>query len=185
MDKQKKQSGISLFQKLKSIKHFELIVAVLFCAILLVIYISSLGNKSSETQTDTTSLTTEEYATFLENKLSSVLSNVSGAGKVSVMVTLECGIEYVYATESEEVTNTSTSGNSTNSKTTTNETILLVTSSGKSTPVVLKQNLPKVSGVIVVAYGANNIAVRLELMNAVTSLLGVPAENVQILAGNK
>ena len=33
----------------------------------------------------------------MENKLSSVLSNVQGAGKVSVMVTLECGIEYIYA----------------------------------------------------------------------------------------
>ena len=148
------------------------------------IYISTLGSKT-DSQVDTTSLTTEEYATFLENKLSSVLSNVQGAGKVNVMVTLECGIEYVYATESEEVTNTTTSDSNTTTKTTVTENILFVTSSGKSVPVVLKENLPKVSGVIVVAYGASNIAVRMELMNAVTSLLGVDAENVQILVGTK
>ena len=184
MSKEKKQANLSLFSKLKNIKHFEIIVAVLFCAILLVIYISTL-NTDTTTQTDTTSLTTEEYATFLENKLSSVLSDVNGAGKVSVMITLECGIEYVYATESEEVTNTTTSDDNTTTKTTSSENILLVTTSGKSTPVVLKQNLPKVSGVIVVAYGASNISVRMELMNAVTSLLGVSAENVQILVGTK
>ncbi|MBQ3494525.1 MAG: hypothetical protein IJA69_03835 [Clostridia bacterium] len=181
MNKENKQA-LPLFQKLKSIKHFEIIIAVLFCAILLVIYVSSFSSNQS-TKTDTTSLTTEEYATFLENKLATVLSNVKGAGKVSVMVTLECGIEYVYATESEEQTNTTTSGSNTSTKTTTSENILFVTSSGKSVPVVLKENLPKVSGVLVVANGASDISIRLELMNAVTSLLGVDAENVQILVG--
>ena len=184
MNNQKKITNNSLFAKLKNIKHFEIIIAVLFCSILLVIYISTIGS-SEKTQADTTSLTTEEYATFLETKLSSVLSNVQGAGKVKVMVTLECGVEYIYATESEEVTNTTTSGGSTTTKITTTENIVFVNASGKSNPVVLKENLPKVSGVIVVAYGANNISIRVELMNAVTSLLGVSPENVQILVGTK
>ena len=184
MNNPKKNISNSFFAKLKNIKHFEVIVAVLFCAILLVIYISGFSS-SEKTQADTTSLTTEQYATFLENKLSSVLSNVQGAGKVSVMVTLECGIEYIYATENEEVTNTTTSGGSTTTKTTTTENIVLVNASGKNNPVVLKENLPKVSGVIVVAYGASNISIRVELMNAVTSLLGVAPENVQILVGTK
>ena len=184
MNDEKKKTNNFLFAKIKNIKHFEVIIAVLFCAILLLIYISSLGT-DTKAQANITSLTTEEYATFLENKLSTVLSNVQGAGKVSVMVTLECGIEYVYATENEEVTNTTTSGNSTTTKTTATEYIVLVNTSGKASPVVLKENLPKVSGVIVVAHGASNISVRVELMNAVTSLLKILPENVQILVGTK
>ena len=123
-------------------------------------------------------LTTEEYADYLENKLTSVLGHIQGAGKVNVMITLACGIEYVYATNMEEVTTSSQNSGTTTTKTTKNEDLILVSVSGKSTPIVIKQNLPKVSGVIIVASGAKNINTRLELQKAVEALLDVEANNI-------
>lgn len=178
----KKTKKFNLFEKLKSIKHFDIIVVVIFCAILLLIYASTFTSKKSENNTLTT-LTTEEYATYLENKLSNVLAQIQGAGKVSVMVTLSCGIEYVYATDTTEETTSQTVSGTTTTKTTKKEEVILVSVSGKSSPIILKENLPKVSGVVIVSSGAKNINVRLELQKAVEALLEVQPEDVEILIG--
>ena len=182
MDNKKKDSKFSFVEKLKSIKHFEIIVVIVFCAILLLIYASTFNTKKSENVT-TTTLTTEEYATYLENKLSNVLSHINGAGNVSVMVTLECGVEYVYATNKTEETTSSTVSGTTTSQTTITEEIILVSVSGKASPIILKENLPKVSGVVIVASGANNISVRLELQKAVEALLEIDENDIEILVG--
>lgn len=177
MDKKESKPKINFFQKLKSIKHIDKIIAVLFIAILLVVYVSTFTNDDSNNAV--TSLTTEEYAKMLEDKMSSVLSNINGAGDVSVMVTLECGIEYIYATTKEEITTTSGS----NSKTTITEELVMVSSSGKSTPVIIKENLPKISGVLVVAEGAGSVSVKLEILKAVQALFELPADSIEILIG--
>ena len=177
-----KKSKFAIFEKLKKIKHIEIIVIVIFCAVLFLIYSSTFSSEKTENVTSTT-LTTEEYATYLENKLSNVLGHIQGAGNVSVMITLSCGIEYVYATNTEEVTTTSTASGTTTTKTTKTEDLIMVSVSGKSSPIVLRENLPKVSGVIIVASGAKNITVRLELQKAVEALLDVNVEDIEILIG--
>ena len=180
----KKQCKFNIIEKIKNIKHIEIVLIIVFCAILLLIYASTFSDdKTSEITT--TTLTTEEYANYLENKLSNVLKNIRGAGDVNVMITLACGIEYIYATNTEEVTTSSTTSGTTTSKTTTTEEVIMVTVSGKSTPVILKENLPKVCGVIVVSSGAKDISVRLELQKAVEALLDVNQENIEILIGEK
>ncbi|MBP1580983.1 MAG: hypothetical protein J6A26_01125, partial [Oscillospiraceae bacterium] len=45
----------------------------------------------------------EVYITNMEEKLSRLVENVSGAGKCHVMITLEQGVQYVYASESKKV----------------------------------------------------------------------------------
>ena len=177
-----KKNKFNIFEKIKNIKHIEIIIVVIFCAVLLLIYSTSFSNKKTENVTITT-LTTEEYANYLENKLTSVLGHIQGAGKVNVMITLACGIEYVYATNMEEVTTSSQNSGTTTTKTTKSEDLILVSVSGKSTPIVIKQNLPKVSGVIIVASGAKNINTRLELQKAVEALLDIEANNIEILIG--
>ena len=106
--KQKKKlfENVKIFQKLKSIKHIELIVAVVLGAIVLLIYLSTFGTKKAE-KTSFQATSTTEYSAMLETKLESILKQINGVGNVSVMVTLESGPEYVYATDEEEKTNTS------------------------------------------------------------------------------
>ena len=178
----KKKSKANIFAKIKNIKHIEIIIVVIFCAVLLLIYSTSFSSKKTENVT-TTTLTTEEYANYLENKLANVLGHIQGAGKVNVMITLSCGIEYVYATSDEEVTTSSQVSGTTTTKTTKTQDLILVSVSGKNTPIVLKQNLPKVSGVIIVASGAKNINTRLQLQKAVEALLDVETSNIEILIG--
>ena len=173
----------SIIEKIKSVKHFEIIVIAIFCSILLFIYFSTFKTKKT-TENTLTTLTTEEYANYLENKLSNVLAHISGAGNVSVMITLCCGVEYVYATDTTEETTSQTTNGTTTTKTTKKEEVLLVSVSGKSSPIILQENLPKVSGVVVVASGAKNISVRLELQKAVEALLDVNPEAVEILIGD-
>lgn len=177
--KQKKQN---FWDKIKGIKHFEIIIVVAFCAILLLIYSSTFSSDNQQENT-LTALTTEEYANYLENKLSNVLSQINGAGNVSVMITLSCGIEYVYATNTTEETTTQTVAGTTTTQTTKTEEIILVSVSGKNSPIIIRENLPKVSGVVVVSSGANNISVMLELQKAVMALLEVNAEDIEILVG--
>ncbi len=177
-----KQKKISFWDKLKTIKHFEIIVVVAFCAILLLIYSSTFSSTKSEENT-LTALTTEEYAKYLENKLSNVLSQINGAGNVSVVVTLVSGVEYVYATNTIEETTSQTVGGTTTTQTTTKEELILISQSGKDSPIIIRENLPKVGGVLVVSSGASNISVMLELQKAVMALLDVDAEDIEILIG--
>ena len=55
----------------------------------------------------------------------------------------------------------------------------LVNSSGK--PIVLREKMPEIQGVIVVADGAGIASVRLEIIKAVQALLKVPNGNIEVL----
>ena len=47
--------------------------------------------------------------------------------------------------------------------------------------MIIREDQPEVRGVIVVAQGAGDIGVRMDLLHAVTTLLGVDADKVEIL----
>ena len=168
-------SNIKFFQKLKGVKHIELIIALILGAIILVIYISSLGADTKK-QTSTQNFNSiSEYSHFLENKLANVLENIEGAGSVSTMITFETGTEYVYANNEESKTNTNTNNNSTTSTT--------ITSSTPKEDLLIKEILPKISGVVVVASGAKDVGVKLEIIKAVQAVLDVPIANIEVLVG--
>ena len=169
-------------KKLKSIKHIEVYIAIIFIIVLAGIFLSDIGGRDEvEIQSTTKEYSTYEYASYLENKLEKVLSNINGAGSVSVMVSVESSSEIVYATTTEEKTNSLTSG----STTTITSQPIIITSQGSSKPIVVKEYMPKINGVIVVAQGAGDVSVRLELQKAVLAILDVPTTNIEILVGNK
>ena len=172
--------GGKFFQKLKGIKHIELIVAVVLGAIILLIYISSLQSNNTTKQTSTQSITSiSEYSAFLENKLANVLANIKGAGNVTTMITFESGTEYIYATNEETKTNTNTSSGSTTSTTTSTSSPYVKNNQG----LLVKEVLPKISGVVVVASGAKDTKVKLEIIKAVQAVLEVPIANIEVLVG--
>ena len=173
---------IPFLQKLKNIKHIEVIVISIFVVVLAIVYLSSInsGSTSSDNYSDAT---LEEYANYLESKLSNVIGQIDGAGKVSVMLTFDGRITYEYATENEEVTTSSSVTNGTNTKTTVNEKVIIVTQNGKSTPLIVKEIYPPISGVIVVSSGAESVGVRLNIISAVETVLGISPNKVQVLTG--
>lgn len=174
-DKQGLTSKLKFIEKLKKIKGIEWIIVVVACLVIFLIYYSSTFSKNVSTSSNATVSSSSQYAKEVEDKLSSVLSNVSGAGKVSVMLTLESGSEIIVAKTKEERTNTSANSTSV----TVVESPVIV---GKE-PLILMEILPKIKGVIVVAQGANDVAVRLELLRAVQALIDVDANKIEIFIG--
>lgn len=175
--KQKKSmfSNLKLFQKIKGIKHIEIIVVVIFVCIILLIYFSSFSPSSSDKTTNFTYTNVTQYTNELENKLKDVIGSINGAGNVSVMVTVASGIEYVYASSTEEKVNSNSSGNYVTSSSTTTSTPI--------NGIIVKEILPEISGVVVVSSGAGSTNVKLEILRAVQAVLGVSSSKVEIIVG--
>ena len=102
-----------------------------------------------------------------------VITLVKGAGNVEVVVTLEKGFEYVYATEEE----TRTTANGT---TITTSNIVMV--NGK--PVIKEEIYPVVQGIVIVASGANNVSVKMDILSIVQTVIEIENSKINIYAGN-
>ena len=108
------------------------------------------------------------------------MSAVDGAGQVSVMITVDGSPELVYANEKDQTSSSNSSGSVTTS---TYSSPIIVNVNGTSTALVMTEILPVVKGVIVVASGAGNVATKLDLLNAVSTLLDISTNQVTILKG--
>lgn len=180
----KKSTKDTIIDRLKKLKKSEWIVIGVMIAVALLIYYNStkMFNNTSDNdiQISNSISTTSQYISDLESRLSNVLSKIYGAGNVSVMISIASGSEIVVATSSETKTNTSTgTSNSSQSNTIVEKPIII-----GDEPLVLFEKLPQIKGVIIVAQGANNVQVRLEMLKAVQALLDVDADNIEIFVGN-
>lgn len=127
----------------------------------------------------------------LERQLEEILSQIAGAGKVNVMVTYVSGKEYVPATDikkSDNSTQEKDSGGGTrsiNNSSTESKIIYKEGQGGSKEPVMIKELKPPVKGVVVVADGAAEPAVRDGIAKAVQVLVDIPIHKVQILERKK
>ena len=140
------------------------------------------GTKTTTKTTMTSSIqyqTSLDYSKQLETKLESVLSQIKGAGNVKVMITLDGSPELVYAMDSNEKVSNNTGG----STTTSSSTPILVQTNGATSPLILTEVLPKVKGVIVVSSGANDISIKLDILNSVSTLLDISMDKINVLKG--
>ncbi len=149
--------------KLRKIKIEYLIVCCAIVAII-AIFISSFNSPSQ-----TTASALDEYVEMLEKKLSTQLSEINGAGKVSVLISVKKGMTTEIATEKITV------NDSTGVK--IEESPVLV--SGK--PIILTEIYPEISGVIIIAKGADDLKVRMSLLSAAQTFLNVTSEKIEIL----
>ncbi|MEG2039355.1 MAG: hypothetical protein RRZ73_06480, partial [Oscillospiraceae bacterium] len=121
-------------------------------------------------------ISNQEYISEIENKLCLLLSGIQGVGKVSVMVTINQGTEYVYA--SEDKTNSDKyqdfEGEQTKKvqykATNENNLVLVDDSKGNAQPVISTQIEPTVKGVVVVCDGASNSVVCSRISEAITTV---------------
>lgn len=107
-----------------------------------------------------------------EKRLEEILSQIDGAGEVSVMITY-------YGTSEKDIayeTKTNTVGQDLKSE--KSEDKKAVMSDGE--PMVLREIYPKAKGVIVTADGGGSAAVRQAISEAVTAVTDVPVHRVKI-----
>lgn len=134
-----------------------------------------------------TVVTTNEYERDLENRLSSILSKVEGAGEVLVMVTTSKSSEIVVSENIEQMSNTIMETDSNNGvreteQTTTKKSTQVLGQNEK--PLVITELVPEISGVIIVSEGANDVVVKDALIRSVSTILEIPSYKVQVLQKN-
>ena len=124
----------------------------------------------------------------LEARLEDILSTVRGAGKVRVLVTYATAGERVAATVSttdESVSETSSGATATRSEQSREmKQPATISVDGGQSPIILVEREPEIRGVIVVAEGAADPAVRLSLQRAVQAVTGVPLSCIEVFEMN-
>ena len=165
-------------------KEKGLFIKLAICLVAGIILMSLGSGKKDDTATNTGTSSPQEAASTtlsesyyseekqLEDKLVSILSEVKGAGTVTVALTFEQGAEYVYAEENNEKQSTDQSETSTS------------LAQINDSPVLIKQRLPEVKGVVIVAEGAGDALVKERLYQAAKSLLGLSTSQIAIIEGN-
>ncbi|MGN1223270.1 MAG: hypothetical protein ACI4T1_03975 [Christensenellales bacterium] len=180
---------LPFFKKLKNIKHIEIIICIIFISLLLLIYfyggVKTKTNKSESTSKLTVETlsytTTDEYAKLLEDKLENIIGSLKGVGNISVMVNLKSGSELVVATSTEEENVYSSNGDKINQ--TIIKTPIMVEENGTSKPVILMELAPEIEGVIVVAGGADDVNVKLNIYKLLQAILSISSDKIQVFAG--
>lgn len=141
--------------------------------------------KSKTNEKDTS---TEED--LMENKLKLTLEKIEGVGNVQVMIYCDGTEEQVPAVninKSTAVTDeTDNSGGKRNTTQNTDGNTVVVTNDGQKTePFILKKYKPKITGVCIVAEGADVNLIRLNITKAVIDLFGLPENKVNVYAMKK
>ena len=128
-----------------------------------------------------------EYASYLEQELEDILSQVKGVGKVAVMITLEGSGELIVHQDETVVSNDTTETDSQGGNRTVyqndmqGKTVYEKNEQGES-PYVVQTKLPKVSGVLIVAQGAGDGSIKKSIAQIAEALLDVEAHKVTVVA---
>lgn len=169
----------------KSENRVKLILIIGLSAIMLIFLSDYFPNNSKQTTAEITkqSINYDDYASQLETRLTEMISSVNGAGKAKVMVTLECGTEYVYASQQKTTSamseNSDANGKvSKDEKKTGEENVILIDGDKGEEPLILKEMTPTVAGVVVVCSGADDVNVKQRIVDIVTTALGTSSNRV-------
>ena len=130
------------------------------------------------------------YEEALESKIGNLLAQVKGAGAVSVSITLEKSGKQEHARNIIKETKTiqekdNTGGTRTTIETKESEQVLLSKENGADKPVMVQEYKPVIKGVLVVAEGAYDSAVKASLTKAVGAGLGIPTYKITVLPQRK
>lgn len=180
-DEKKEKFNIS---KLFTAKNIKILILVAVALIVAVVLLGAGSNNTTNISTTSSKtygyISTLDYCAELESKLQNVLSNVKGAGDVKVMVTVDGSPELVYAKEEDSKVSSNSAGTTTSSS---SASPIIVTTGGESNALILTENLPEVKGVIVVSSGANDVSIKMGILNAVSTLLDISIDKVSVLQG--
>ena len=139
------------------------------------------GQKRSENFSST-----KDYEVYLQNEMKDALEMITGVEDVKVVI-------YVDATEKKEFERNKVTqkqvteeadqegGKRVVEDTSVDEQLVIIKDGDKEGPIVSQTIKPKVSGVLVVAKGADNIQVKKWIIEAVTRALDVPNHRVSVM----
>jgi len=116
----------------------------------------------------------EPVATSKAKELEEILSQISGVGKVSVMLTEAAGSETIYQTDEDHA-------QSSDSESVRADTVI-VSGSDRTEKGLVRTIVPPVYlGAIVVCQGGDSPAVRLSIVEAVSNVTGIGTDRITVL----
>ncbi|MGI6161359.1 MAG: hypothetical protein ACOYJD_04945 [Christensenellales bacterium] len=176
-----------LTEAFKTKKGIQLVAAAIIVVVIIALYLSPTGKEPAADSNDgqaAAAVTPND-----EERLIRVLSKISGAGKVDVMITYENSGEIIPAMSSDVTTSENNEINQQGSKSSTTQSEAgqpaTYSSGSGNQPIVITEIAPKARGVIVVAEGAEDMAVRIELIKAVSTVMDIPVSAVEVFVMEK
>ena len=157
-----------LRERFKNDKRLAIIVVLGIIGILLLTLSELIPEKKEEKTELPAGTDLVQYEQSVEERLAELISSINGAGRTKVMITLNSGDESVYATQDK-------SGEKSYEK-----SYVVVKQDGDEGGMLLKVIEPEIRGVAVVCEGADSAAVKQEIINTVTAVLGVGTSRVSI-----
>lgn len=160
-------------------------VALLLISLFLLLILNMNPMKSDESEEIVfTNTYGSSYERDMEQKLSSILSKVSGAGEVDVLITVSTGSESVIAKNTNRKTEETTENKDTLKKEmfeeeVTDEVIYSDKQSGR--PFILYEKNPTIEGVLIVAEGGDDMNIVNSFIRTTESLLNVPSHKISVL----
>lgn len=106
----------------------------------------------------------EPQSADMETRLEKILSRISGAGEVAVMLTESAGETVIYQTDGEG-----------------GDTVLVTDAQRNEEGLVRSREPPCYLGAVVVCRGADSAAVRLAIVEAVSNVTGLGSDRISVL----
>lgn len=149
---------------------------------------NTIGSKTLATSEQNTVQSTE--VTDLKTNLESILSQIEGVGKVSVLVTYSESTQSV-AMYNENTKETSTEekdetgGTRTIKESDTQKDVIFKEDNGQKEPIIQKTVMPKMEGAIITAEGAEIANVKANIIQAVEAVTGLATHKIQVFEMKK
>ena len=169
MKENKERAAAWMQRTLGKAAKFKYALLILLLGVVLLL----LPQKTGETQPEQAAPPAETEES-LEARLEAVLSQVEGAGRVRVLLTLDAGTAYEYQTDVE--TRSDSDGSEVSRK-----TVLASNGGGSDSAVTVRTTYPTYKGALVVCEGADSASVRLAVMQAVSSLTGLGSDKITVI----
>ncbi len=129
----------------------------------------------------------DRYEKLLGESLQHVLENIEGIGKVQIFVNFAGSSESLFARVNEESSRQTVERDSEGGTrevleaSSKEDYVLLREAGGGESPLPLSEKKPEINGILVVAGGVENSALRLKVVRAIQSALNLPAHRIAVL----
>ena len=156
-------------------KNRIVIIAGIAIGVLLILYSPDIsGGKEADKSAEKDDYYRVSYYTQnLEERIKKLCLSVEGISKADVLLTLESGSEYVYASNTEEEVNPDSS--------LSHSSDYLIVDSGDGTePVMVNEIYPKIRGVAIVCTGGDNAEVKEKVTALLSAALGISSNRIKV-----
>ena len=179
-DKSKNTLNLTMITKyFKSKKGTKALFIIGIVGIVL-IGVSSFLPKKKDAVSDTgrTEKTVEQYTVEIEEKVLDIISSIDGVGRGKVMVTLENGVQNIYATEKRKNSDVQQDEYSKSERDDSQDSIIIIDRGNGKEGLIVTEIQPTIKGVVVICEGGDLEVVKKRVTDMLTTAFNISAKRV-------